>query len=111
MCDSACPQCAVDFERLGQVLPLSQPQFPCLQHDQLLSCHPETWDTLPCGHLLGTLMWEGRRGSMGGIHTGTPGITAGTADTEATCCRDGPLQVSQPLPNLLLDKGHSPEAF
>ena len=48
---------------------------------------------------------------MEGIHTGTPGITAGTADTEATCCRDGPLQVSQPLPNLLLDKGHSPEAF
>lgn len=107
MCDSACPQCAVDFERLGQVLPLSQPQFPCLQCDQLLSCHPETWDTLPRGHLLGTLMWEVGRGSTGGIHTGTLGIT----DTEATCCRDGPLQVSQPFPNLLPDKGHSPEAF
>ena len=61
--------------------------------------------------LVATLMWEGRRGSVGGIHTGTPGITAGTADTEATCCRDGPQQVSQQLPNLLLDKGHSPEAF
>jgi len=51
-------------ERLGQVLPLSQTQFPCLQHDQLLRCHPEAWDTLPRGHLLGTLMWEVGRGSM-----------------------------------------------
>lgn len=41
-------------QRLGQGLPFSWPEYPCLQCNQLLCCHPETqmhflvatsWDT------------------------------------------------------------------
>lgn len=64
-------------QRLGQGLALSWPQFPCLQQDQMLCCHPDIqMSFLECQ---GIAPWWAH----------TPGMAIGPAYAEVTPCRVG----------------------